>query len=137
VGAPLDLYDKPANLFVAGFIGSPAMNLLNGHARDGKISLAGNIQVLAPTSWDNAVVLGIRPEHLDLVPAETDGSIGVRVTAIERTGYATLIICDVEGLVLTALVTDRPGLSAGDRIYLKPRADKLHLFDPTNGAVIG
>lgn len=136
-GAPLDLYDRPANAFVAGFIGSPAMNLLNGQARDGHIMLAGDIQLPAPAAMEGAVIWGIRPEHLDIVPRETEGAIGVRVTAVERTGHATLIICDVGGLIVTALFTDRPGLSKGDEIHLKPRADKQHLFDAVSGVRIG
>ncbi|MDY0871006.1 ABC transporter ATP-binding protein [Dongia rigui] len=133
-GAPLELYDKPANVFVAGFIGSPAMNLLKGEALDGTITLGTHVHVPAPAGLDGDIVWGVRPEHLDLVPPGTAGAIGMRVTAVETTGHATLVTGMAGQLVLTALFTDRPNIVRGAEIDLKPRADKQHFFDASTGA---
>jgi multiple sugar transport system ATP-binding protein len=132
-GAPLDLYDRPANVFVAGFIGSPAMNLLKGQAQDGRISFSPTLSVPLPVAAGGEVVWGVRPEHLDLVPAETEGAIGLRVTAVEGTGHATFVMGKVDDIAVTALFTDRPRLSKGDIIHLKPRTDKQHVFAADSG----
>ena len=132
-GAPLDLYDKPANVFVAGFIGSPAMNLLNGKAQDGMISLDGGIRLPASVMADGDVIWGVRPEHLDLVPSGTEGAISLRVSAVETTGHATLITGEAGQLVLKALFTDRPNIARGAEVHLKPRGDRQHLFDAQSG----
>jgi multiple sugar transport system ATP-binding protein len=133
-GAPLELYDKPANVFVAGFIGSPAMNLLQGHVQDGMLRLSDGLQLQAPDPISGEVVWGVRPEHLELAPSGTDGAIGLRVMAVETTGHATLVTGETGQLVLTALFTDRPSIARGAEIYLKPRADKQHFFDAASGA---
>ncbi len=136
-GAPLDLYDKPANVFVAGFIGSPAMNLLNGKAQDGMISLDGDIRLPMPAAATGDIIWGVRPEHLDLVPLGTAGAIGLRVSAVETTGHATLITGEAGELVLKALFTDRPNIARGAKVHLKPRGDRLHLFDAQSGRRLG
>ncbi|MGN8022495.1 ABC transporter ATP-binding protein [Phyllobacterium sp. 22229] len=130
-GAPLELYDRPANAFVAGFIGSPAMNLLRGQAVDGMIKLTTKLSVPLPAAADGPVIWGIRPEHLSLVPAGSEGALRVRVTAVESTGHATFVMGDMDGIMITALFTDRPPLSKGDQIYLKASPEKQHLFDTT------
>lgn len=118
IGPPLDLYDKPQNAFVAGFIGSPAMNLIAGAA----MSAAG-VPVV------EGVLYGIRPEHLDLVPLGTEGAIGGRVTALESTGTATFAAVQTAGFTLNALFPDRPNFARGDQITLRPRPGLTHLFD--------
>lgn len=132
-GAPLDLYDKPANVFVAGFIGSPAMNLLQCRAQDGAIMLGGEFALPAPATLHGDIVWGVRPEHLDIVPSRTDGAIGLRVTAVETTGHATLIMGEAGPIALAALFTDRPRIARGAEIHLKPRADQQHFFDAASG----
>ncbi len=136
-GAPLDLYDKPTNAFVAGFIGSPAMNLIKGEATNGSIRLSPNLSVPAPVAATGPVIWGVRPEHLDLVPAEAPGAIDLRVTAVESTGHATFVMGESDGIAMTALFTDRPSLVRGDVIHLKPRPDKQHLFEAESGNRIG
>ena len=118
-GPPLDLYDRPQNAFVAGFIGSPAMNLIAGDLLRDALTLPGG-----------NILYGIRPEHLDLVPNCTPGSISGRVTNLESTGTAMFVAVDA-GFALTALFSDRPALARGDQIALRPRPNLHHLFDAT------
>ncbi|MGN7293024.1 ABC transporter ATP-binding protein [Rhizobium sp. SAFR-030] len=132
-GAPLDLYDRPGNVFVAGFIGSPAMNLLKGHASDGMIRLGANLSVPAPVNASGEVIWGIRPEHLELAAADTDGAFAMRVTGVESTGHATFILGETDGIPLTALFTDRPKVAKGDVLYLKAHPTRQHLFDAGTG----
>ena len=135
IGAPLDLYDQPANLFVAGFIGSPAMNFLKGRlARNGAglaVKLSGGVSIPAPALRGDhdgrEVVLGVRPEHLavraDGVPAE--------VVVVEPTGADTQIFCKLAGTEVTAVVRERHSFHPGEAIRLAP--DLTFLFDPATG----
>ncbi|MCV3767760.1 ABC transporter ATP-binding protein [Rhizobium sp. TRM95796] len=132
-GAPLELYDRPANSFVAGFIGSPAMNLLAGTAAEGKVRIVGQIDIDARTTASGPVLWGIRPEHLDLVAQGTPGALSVSVTAVENTGHATFVMGDMAGVQMTALFTDRPSIQRGETIHLMPRVGKDHLFDAATG----
>jgi multiple sugar transport system ATP-binding protein len=110
IGTPLDLYDNPANLFVAGFIGSPAMNFIP-EKRDGR-----------------DVLVGVRPEHL------TVGSEGLaaEVVVVEPTGADTQIFCKVGGVDVTAVVRERHEFHPGESIRLAPQL--TYLFDPASGA---
>ncbi|WP_337268327.1 ABC transporter ATP-binding protein [Oryzifoliimicrobium ureilyticus] len=135
-GAPLDLYDRPANAFVAGFIGSPAMNLLTGEARAGRVRIGKSLEVATAPHISGPVLWGIRPEHLDLVSEVSPGVMSMRVTAVESTGHATFVIGDANGLQVTALFTDRPHIVRGQTICLRAKADKTHLFSATTGARI-
>jgi multiple sugar transport system ATP-binding protein len=110
IGTPLDLYDNPANLFVAGFIGSPAMNFLPGR-RDGR-----------------EVLLGMRPEHLAIAG---DG-MQAEVVVVEPTGADTHIFCKVEGVAVTAVVRERHAFRPGESVRLKPQL--TYIFDPSSGA---
>jgi multiple sugar transport system ATP-binding protein len=136
VGAPLALYDEPANLFVAGFIGSPAMNFLSGRlAANGggyDVVLGDGLRLPAPRGLaaglaDNAVTLGVRPEHLavraDGLPAE--------VVVVEPTGADTQIFCKLAGIDVTAVMRERHDFKPGERIRLAP--DLTYLFDPSSG----
>jgi multiple sugar transport system ATP-binding protein len=129
-GPPLDLYDRPANAFVAGFIGSPAMNLLAGQAGDGKVTLANGAVLPVAGGVSGPVTYGIRPEHLELVP---DGPLQGTVGLIESTGTAMFVAVDARGTTVHALFSDRPDLRRGDTIALRPKPGLNHLFDPTTG----
>jgi multiple sugar transport system ATP-binding protein len=141
VGAPLDLYDRPANLFVAGFIGSPAMNFIdatlrraNGHAvavaADGtQLPIATNEQV--PGQDGQPIVYGIRPEHLELVP--TGDGLPAEVAVVEPTGAETLVVNHLAGNEIQAVFRERYRLNAGDRIGLMPQPGTVHLFDKATG----
>jgi multiple sugar transport system ATP-binding protein len=138
-GTPLDLYDTPANVFVAAFIGSPAMNLVPGIARinggapavefDGGVRLP--IPADARASDGQAVLYGMRPEHCTL----TDGDgLPAEVVVVEPTGADTQLFCRFNGQEVTSLVRDRVACRAGDRIGLAPDLKRAHLFDAASGA---
>jgi multiple sugar transport system ATP-binding protein len=141
IGAPLELYDHPANLFVAGFIGSPAMNFLpgtvrreNGHAQ---VELTGGVRLPLPPNAaaqdGQAVVYGTRPEHLTLA---ADG-VPATVTVIEPTGADTFVYCEVGGHAICGNFSERHDFKPGAPITLLPRLDAVHLFDAKTGVVIG
>jgi multiple sugar transport system ATP-binding protein len=137
-GSPLELYDNPANLFVAGFIGSPAMNFLKGKvARNGagfNIDLGQGISMPAPRGAvlqeGRDVTLGVRPEHLavsgDGVPSE--------VIVVEPTGADTQIYCNVAGNEIAAVVRERHEFRPGEMIRLAPTL--TYLFDAADGSRI-
>ncbi|MCB8821387.1 ABC transporter ATP-binding protein [Microvirga rosea] len=133
IGAPLDLYDRPANLFVAGFIGSPAMNFLDGTLEEGGLRLpSGALLPLdrrPPLQAGAKATYGVRPEHLEIVAAGTAGTIPATVAVVEPTGSDTTVIVKAEGGNLTVVVRDRVSLKPSDPVGLKPMARQTHLFD--------
>jgi multiple sugar transport system ATP-binding protein len=134
IGTPLELYDHPDNIFVAGFIGSPAMNFLDGKvAAGGMLELPGGVTLAASTKAapGTAVRAGIRPEHLDLVPAGK--GLPATVKVIEPTGAETLVLVDIAGTEATAVFTERHDFTPGASISLAPKAGLLHVFDKASG----
>ncbi|QFU17162.1 ABC transporter ATP-binding protein [Microvirga thermotolerans] len=133
IGAPLELYDRPANLFVAGFIGSPAMNFVQGTlGGQGIVLESGAVLPLEsrPGLADGSrLTVGIRPEHLQIVPAGTPGAIPATVSVVEPTGSDTTVIARAEGGSLTVVVRDRVALRPSEPVALKPLAHQAHLFD--------
>ena len=137
-GTPLDLYDTPVNIFVAGFIGSPAMNLVPGVARiNGAapvVEFDGGIRLPLPTSArasdGQPVLYGMRPEHCVLSPG---GGLPAEVVVVEPTGADTQLFCRFNGQELTSLVRDRVTCRAGDHVALAPDVDRAHLFDAKSG----
>src|SRR5215470_3054178 len=136
IGAPLELYDRPANLFVAGFIGSPAMNFLKGRlARNGsglEVVLGEGLRLPAPDGVaaqleGKEVTLGVRPEHL----AVRANGLPAEVVVVEPTGADTQIFCKVGGTEVTAVVRERHEFKPGEMIRLAP--DLTFLFDPASG----
>ena len=140
VGAPLELYDRPANLFVAGFIGSPAMNFIDATLRqaDGQavaVATDGTQLPVAAATWSGQdgqpVVYGIRPEHLELVPAGQ--GLDAEVAVIEPTGAETLVVNRIASTEVQAVFRERYRLNPGDRIGLRPQPGTMHLFDKASG----
>src|SRR5690348_14736246 len=141
IGTPLELYDAPTNLFVAGFIGSPAMNFIeavlrreNGtswaEAADGtRLPLAAN----RAGRDGQKVVYGARPEHIALA---TDGTSGVPavVEVVEPTGADTFVYATLAGTQVCAVFTERHDFRAGETVRFTPRRELVHLFDRENGA---
>jgi multiple sugar transport system ATP-binding protein len=135
VGAPLELFDRPANLFVAGFIGSPSMNLLKGVVRKGDkpvVEIAGTPFPIAANSAvedGRKVVYGVRPEHLEIRP---DG-VPAKISVVEPTGSETLVFLRFGEGEMVALFRERHDFKPGDTLHLKPRLDQVHLFDAETG----
>ncbi|CDX12129.1 glycerol-3-phosphate transporter subunit; ATP-binding component of ABC superfamily [Mesorhizobium plurifarium] len=137
IGPPLELYDRPDNLFVASFIGSPAMNLLKGaFANDAPPSFRGaggiSVPLPKPPSIGNgeAMVLGVRPEHLRLA----EDGIPVKVTVIEPTGSEVQIIGRTAGGEdIVANFRERHSFAPGETIRLSVDPGPIHLFHGETG----
>ncbi len=132
VGAPLDLYDRPANVFVAAFIGSPSMNLIEGRISGGGIAVAGTTLPLPPgirADEGREVIYGIRPEHLSLADRGLAGTVAV----VEPTGSETHVVLRHEGRELTAVFRNRVAFGPGATITLAPEVAVSHLFDKATG----
>jgi multiple sugar transport system ATP-binding protein len=136
IGAPLDLYDRPDNIFVAGFIGSPAMNFLRGSvAVNGAASFQGPGGVRLPLgsapadSDGRPVVYGIRPEHFVIADDGADAEIQV----VEPTGSETQVFAKIGGDEVVAVFRERHRFNPGDKIRLKPDPGLVHLFDDATG----
>jgi len=138
-GRPLELYDRPANLFVAGFIGSPAMNFLPGTLRRAngatRVELPGGATVPAPrnSAGDDGqpVIFGTRPEHLALA-GEGQG-LAASVVVVEPTGADTQVFSKIGDVELTSVFRERHEFTAGQAIRLLPDHDRSHLFDAASG----
>ena len=134
-GGPLDLYDHPVNLFVAGFIGSPAMNFIPGVARGTRIDVGEGASVEVPRNAKlqdgQKVIYGTRPEHLSL-GAEGQG-LPASVVVVEPTGADTQVFAKFAGTELTAVFRERHDFKAGESIRLVPDLVRTHVFDAETG----
>jgi multiple sugar transport system ATP-binding protein len=136
IGDPLELYDRPDNLFVAGFIGSPAMNCLKGTLRlNGKAEFEGPDGFKLPISSaprrsdGRPAIYGIRPEHFVIAG---DG-VEVVVQVVEPTGSETQVIAKLGGKEIIAVFRERHQFKPGDKIRLRPDPSLVHLFDEATG----
>ncbi|WP_420131036.1 ABC transporter ATP-binding protein [Rhodopseudomonas sp.] len=137
MGAPLELYDNPANKFVAGFIGSPAMNFLDGTLKVNggqpwvETASGARLPITSAPANSNGrpVSYGIRPEHLDFA----DSGIEAEVAVVEPTGSETQIVARVGTQELIAVFRERHQVQPGDIIHLQPRPQVAHLFDKETG----
>lgn len=143
IAAPDELFNNPANLFVAGFIGSPGMNFLNSELRDGKLTAFGQqISLPRATSGQGPVVVGLRPEHLVLGDAPV--TFGVKPTLVESLGSEKYVYFDAEGARivdgdegkskgLIARVSHTGSLPRDEEIRLGFDPAQLYLFDQKTG----
>jgi multiple sugar transport system ATP-binding protein len=136
IGAPLDLYDRPANLFVAGFIGSPAMNVLKGRiSGGGKPSFKSENGVEMPlakapgASDGKPASYGFRPEHLHIA---SDG-VPAEVVVVEPTGSETQVMLKLGGNDIVAVFRERISARPGETIKIMPDLATVHLFDGESG----
>ncbi len=135
LGSPLDLYDKPANRFVAGFIGSPAMNFFDGQIDNGEFLTTEGHRLPLPQSTAAAahpngpLTYGIRPEHLAIA---SEGMPSI-VSVVEPTGSETQVVADLGDGQVLAIVRERHELHPGDTIRLQPDMNFAHLFDSESG----
>jgi multiple sugar transport system ATP-binding protein len=134
VGPPLELYDRPINVFVASFIGSPAMNMMSGTLQidangacvrtDDNTKLPVGGQVDARNG--QRVIYGVRPEHLVYC---REGGVACTVKLIEPTGSATYVYGDIAGHAICAIFNERHAVAPGGAIRLQPKTSQIHLFD--------
>ena len=138
--SPQDIYARPGNDFVAGFIGTPSMNFLDGHLegsgadrlfRCGDLSLPIGVLPLADEHSESGrrVRLGIRPEHVRL---DSKGE-AARVTVVEPTGHETILVFDYSGNEIVARTDGEVSLQPDDSVKLSFRVEKLHLFAAADG----
>jgi multiple sugar transport system ATP-binding protein len=137
-GSPLELYDRPANLFVAGFIGSPSMNFINGVVRrsgGATVVEANGVRLPAPDALGgrdgDAVVFGVRPEHLTI--GGTGAGVPVTVDVVEPTGSETLVFGALAGAKVCIVTNDRVDFARGQTLGVTPQAGAVHLFDAGTG----
>jgi multiple sugar transport system ATP-binding protein len=128
VGAPLDLYDRPINTFVAGFIGSPSMNLIAGEVVGDRFK-AGGVDMPMPAgsafAQGTKLTYGIRPEHLTL----SDSGQPVTVIVVEPTGAEIHLVLRVGEVEMTAVVRERQAFQPGQTLHIAPQPGMVHLFD--------
>jgi multiple sugar transport system ATP-binding protein len=135
MGAPLELYDRPNNLFVAGFIGSPAMNFVKGRLEGGAFVTDGGMRLpigKAPASSDGRpVVYGVRPEHFQLTPS----GVPVEVVVVEPTGSETQVVVRGGGghQEMVCVFRERVTAAPGETIHIQPNPNLVHLFDQETG----
>ncbi|SLN27300.1 Maltose/maltodextrin import ATP-binding protein MalK [Aquimixticola soesokkakensis] len=138
IGSPLDLYDHPANKFVAGFLGSPAMNFFDATITQNTAQLADGQRVplgarAGEVAEGQQLTLGLRPETLTLDPA---GPLQGRVKLIEPTGSETFIALDIAGQDATVVLKDRLEAAAGDMLRFDVTQGRIHLFAAQSGLAL-
>lgn len=139
VGTPSNVYQNPANTFVAQFIGAPSMNMINGQVKGKQIELSNGAKVDLPKPSDGAnVILGIRPN--DLLVANGSGKAKAlfegTITVVEPLGAETLVYTDVGGQEVIATAPGRTPPKVGAKVTLTAEAESLHLFDAASGEAI-
>jgi multiple sugar transport system ATP-binding protein len=133
IGTPLELYDNPANLFVAGFIGSPAMNMLGGKL-DGTVFVAADgtridLGTAPANSADRPVTLGVRPEHFHLDP----NGVPAEILTVEPTGSETQVVARFANHDIMGAFRERITARPGEMLNIRPESSAIHLFDAENG----
>ena len=130
VGSPTEIYDKPANVFVAGFIGNPAMNLLRGRVADGKFR-AESVEIGGLSAADGEYVLGFRAEDAEVV--ESGGQIRAPVYAMEMLGDATMITVRIGDALVSVRADKARRAEIGEPVSFAIRGGICHLFDGASG----
>lgn len=140
IGHPLDLYDTPANTFVAAFIGSPSMNMFEAEVQSGDRGLmaqmgAGALDLCANTALEigQKIIVGVRPETL----LPSDRGIAGNVSVVEPTGSETHIVVRSGSQEITSVLRERRSFAANDPVSLYAPPEALHLFDQSTGARLG
>jgi sn-glycerol 3-phosphate transport system ATP-binding protein len=136
IGTPMEVYENPASVFVAGFIGSPAMNFLDGKSDgNGRVALdgGGSVPVAAKLAAGREVTVGIRPEHL--MPAKpSDANVVGSVEMVEALGADTLVHVSVAGRTTIARLPSGAAVAVGEPIALAATRDRVYVFDAESGA---
>lgn len=146
VGAPEDVYNKPSNLFIAGFVGSPPMNFIEGtlKATEGKLiftsdelnmPIANEVFQHLENYVNKSFIVGVRPQHMDINVSSDEGALSVVVFGIERLGKELIVIAEhgEKKNRYKAIASPTFKVAAGDRIYMRPRSADVHYFDIDTG----
>ncbi|MGB0844403.1 MAG: ABC transporter ATP-binding protein [Alphaproteobacteria bacterium] len=134
VGSPTEIYDTPANAFVASFIGSPAMNLIEGEMSGGTFR-ATNVEVSGLTAPDGPITLGFRAEDASVVAS--NGQINAPVYSMELLGDATMASVRINGTLVSVKADKLYRADIGDSVSIHVPSDQCHLFDQETGARVG
>ena len=133
IGAPLDLYDHPANMFVAGFIGSPSMNFINGKVEEGAFVADGGFRLPLPqgdySGASGGAIYGVRPEHLKIA----EGGIPVTAEIVEPTGSEIMVMGKLGDQPITCLFRERLTVRPGDVLSIAVDPATSHVFEPEKG----
>jgi multiple sugar transport system ATP-binding protein len=139
IGTPLELYDRPENLFVAQFIGSPAMNIVQGTLR--RANGTAHVETPDGIRWPlghgagadgQAVSYGVRPDHLELA-ANQPHTVPAEVIVVEPTGSETELVVRIGDAQMIVETHGRPKLAPGDRVTFLVEPGNVHLFDQQTG----
>jgi multiple sugar transport system ATP-binding protein len=148
LATPLELYNHPANLFVAEFIGSPPMNFLPMQVADASTLTHPAFQLCLPAIWSQtlanyqgqSLTLGIRAEHWSVVATANPADLPVQVELVEALGHETYLavqpLSDPEPTLLQVRVNPDQHVQVGDRLNLALNLEKIHLFDPSTGLAL-
>jgi len=134
VGSPTEIYDCPANAFVASFIGNPAMNLMEGEVIGGTFR-AQNVEVSGLTAPDGNVTLGFRAEDAEVV--ESSGQINAPIYTMELLGEATMVSVRIGGALVSVKADKNYGAEIGDNVSINVPQEHCHLFDAQTGERVG
>lgn len=131
VGTPVDIYDKPQNTFVASFIGSPAMNLIEGEIKDGIFTTDG-VKISGLTKKRNGkITLGYRAEDASI--SDTEGSVNAPVYSMELLGDATMVTVRINGVLLSVKAGKEYRATIGEEVHYAITPEICHLFDNETG----
>lgn len=133
VGSPQEVFHHPTNLFVAQFIGAPAMNMLEGEWHNDEVQLKNGEHITLSGRYSEkkrSVVLGIRPD--DLFVSDTASVLSGTVSVLEPLGSETLVYVSVNGVEVIAKASGRTPPAVGDRVNLNASTDNMHLFDASS-----
>ena len=140
IGAPLELYDNTANLFVAQFIGSPAMNVVKGTIKRANgtacVDMGDGVQWplhQSPGAEGQQVAYGVRPGDLTLTDPASPGAVTGEIVVVEPTGAETELLIQAGQAQLTLVTHGRPSVNPGDRVGLAVTPGKVHVFDQGSG----
>ena len=139
---PSNCFLRPANIFVAGFIGSTPMNLLPATVQDGGLEVAGRKlripeAIRAQARVGDAVILGARPEYVSVSPTELPDSLGGTVRVLENLGVDSLVTVEVGDLLVKATVPEERVPAVGDQVWLQPAQGRLLVYRQDDGEQVG
>ncbi|MBC20137.1 MAG: sugar ABC transporter ATP-binding protein [Planctomycetaceae bacterium] len=132
VDTPLNLYRHPRNRFVAGFIGSPAMNFIRGNVMESVFSGSGIRLALDKVSHQGPATLGVRPEDLTIAKGDTTSIFSVPIEVVERMGHETVLYFQLSGDPLVARIEEDLAIKAGENVPFTIKSQRWHLFEATD-----